>query len=554
MSSIFDLKTSPSQLVSSNNGTSRMQYEQLPPTRDVTANNFSNGAIHFRFETSGQKWWIPSRSYLRFRCRLTKVGGGQLDTADNIAPNMNLAAALFQSMEFRIADKTISRIADFVPQVDSLQRRLTSSKSTIDSIGASSCFWSPYFDSRQADVCVDGESPTNITRPTVARTRAILGFDEAGGAGNDRNAASLVTATGVVTFAQNGGAVLPADVRTLFPVGSYIRFDTIQGAAANDTRVGVPLRVIEGLTNRTIRVEANVIANVGADGRTDFVRLTQQTLTFSPPARRVREFELTWVPPLSVFKIASALPSGKYELVLNPQTNSIFQKAAIESLGADKVPGTDFVFEIVDMYFYVNTVEGKRADDLTYLLDLDQTRCQTEDISSAAFGQRNFDVSPSTYALTAAFQDLRVNQNTLFSQTRFRAYDTAGNAEVGLNLNRFFISYDGQQLPSPDAAPVFTTLTDYTTQRYIESQLYSGGYFDTGGAETVHEWQTRGQYLYFSWPRDGMSKATRVNVHTGFENATDVSQMRLLLFDHSRQVAKIQIQDGRVVDVLLEDA
>jgi len=51
-----------------------------------------------------------------------------------------------------------------------------------------------------------------------------------------------------------------------------------------------------------------------------------------------------------------------------------------------------------------------------------------------------------------------------------------------------------------------------------------------------------------------MSKATRVNVHTGFENATDVSQMRLLLFDHSRQVAKIQIQDGRVTDVLLEDA
>ncbi len=148
-----------------------------------------------------------------------------------------------------------------------------------------------------------------------------------------------------------------------------------------------------------------------------------------------------------MFKIASALPSGKYELVLNPQTNSVFQKAAIESLGADKAPGTDFAFEIVDLYMYVNTVEGKRADDLTYLLDLDQTRRQTEDISSAAFGQRNFDVSPSTYALTAAFQDLRVNQNTLFSQTRFRAYDAAGNAEVGLNLNRFFISYDGQQAP-----------------------------------------------------------------------------------------------------------
>ena len=280
----------------------------------------------------------------------------------------------------------------------------------------------------------DGEAGTTITRPTIARDRVVLGFDAAGGAGNDRNAASLVTATGVVTFAVNGGGALPADVRTLFPVGSYIRFDIIQGAAANNTRVGVPLRVVEVLTTTTVRVEANVIGDVGADGRTDFVRLTQETLTFLPPARRLREFELTWQPPLSVFKIASALPSGKYELVLNPQTNSVFQKAAIESLGADKVPGTDFVFEIVDMYMYVNTVEGKRADDLTYLLDLDQTRCQTEDISSAAFGQRNFDVSPSTYALTAAFQDLRVNQNTLIQSVRHGWY-VRGRLEIEPHLH-----------------------------------------------------------------------------------------------------------------------
>ena len=49
MTSIFDLKTSVEELDSLNEGTSRMEYDQHPPTRDVTTNNFANGAIHFRY-------------------------------------------------------------------------------------------------------------------------------------------------------------------------------------------------------------------------------------------------------------------------------------------------------------------------------------------------------------------------------------------------------------------------------------------------------------------------------------------------------------------------
>ena len=50
MNSIFDLKTSIDELSSVNEGTSRMEYDQHPPTRDVTDNNFANGSIHFRFQ------------------------------------------------------------------------------------------------------------------------------------------------------------------------------------------------------------------------------------------------------------------------------------------------------------------------------------------------------------------------------------------------------------------------------------------------------------------------------------------------------------------------
>ena len=129
MSSIFNLKTSVEELSSANHGMSRMEYEQHAPTRDITSTNFPNGAIHYRFETSGQKWWIPSRSYFRIRCKLTDKDGNQLHNTDGIAPNMGLASNLFQSAEFRINDKVVSRISDFMPQIDALETRLSKSRS-----------------------------------------------------------------------------------------------------------------------------------------------------------------------------------------------------------------------------------------------------------------------------------------------------------------------------------------------------------------------------------------------------------------------------------------
>jgi len=53
---------------------------------------------------------------------------------------------------------------------------------------------------------------------------------------------------------------------------------------------------------------------------------------------------------------------------------------------------------------------------------------------------------------------------------------------------------------------------------------------------------------------DGTDRSTRVNVHQAFQGGTDTTHLRLLLFSHSKQVARVRVQDGRVVDVQLEDA
>ena len=73
-------------------------------------------------------------------------------------------------------------------------------------------------------------------------------------------------------------------------------------------------------------------------------------------------------------------------------------------------------------------------------------------------------------------------------------------------------------------------------------------------AEDISTYHDRGAYYYFSWPRDGTDRSTRVNVHQQFTAGTDVANLRVLLFDHSRQVARIRVQDSRVVDVQVEDA
>jgi hypothetical protein len=538
MTSIFDLKTEVKELSSSNQGTSRMEYQQVPPSRDVTTSNFSNGAISIKWQNSGNRWWCPNRSYIRFRCQLSRGDNTQLKLTDNIAPNMGLCASLFQSAEFRINDKTVSRVSDFMPQIDALETRLTKSRSWLNGIGNAVNFWSDDYKTRLCDVAVDG---SNKIISEGSTSRLDLGYD----AGT--NTVEVAVTTGILTIAPAGGQALPV-LANVWAIGDEIEIDC--GGVVGTVRY----RVSALTGGQTLQLN-NLSGVAIVAGAYVFRRVRQ--VSFTDEARKVINFELTWTPPLSIFKIGHALPSGKYELVLNPQPSAVYQKSAIESFGGDKVSGTTagtFKFSIVDMYMNVNTVEGPRVDDVTYLLDLEQTRCQSEKIDNTSFQQKNWDVSPSSYALTVAYQDLRAGTDTRISASKFKSYDAGITTQQETKLERFFIQYAGQSLPTPDADPNFTTTADYTTQRYVESQMYNGAYYDAGGPETLQEFHNRGSYYYFSWPRDGTDRSTRVMVNQQFNNAADVANLRVLLFDHSKAVARIRIQSGQVIDVSVEDA
>jgi hypothetical protein len=551
MTSIFELKTNVQELSSSNQGTSQNLYEQHAPTRDIVGANFPNGAIHIRHEVAGQKWWLPSRSYMRTRFRLKNVPTAPdtrttLEVRDDVAPAMGTMGNLFQSMEYRVNGKTVSRISDFVPQVDALETRLAKSRSWLSGIGGSTNFWDESFNVRQAKVTQDGLVGKEIISPgQVVVPLSQQGADPA-------NTYAFTAATNTVTIGTGNAAQL--NLRLWYEVGDFFTFTGFVAPVVLDVgregnRAVVTAIANDGLTMTItpgvfLEDHAASVANVAAKKIIE---------TFDDNASsRVEYYESIWQPPLSLMKVNHALPSGRYELILNPQTVSTFKKAAVESLASNLTPGVDFDFEIVDMYWMVATVDGPRFDNGTFLLDLENTRCQVDDVSNTGgLQQKNWDVSPSTYALTLAFQQSDTT-DTRYSASKFKMQD---NEE--LKLTRMFVNYDGMNKPQPDADPEYKNpeAKDYTIQRYSESHVGSGAWFDTGGAEDIDQWHGRGAYYYFPWSRDGTSRSTRVRANFQFTNyALGAGVGRVLIFDHSRAVARIVVEDGRVTDVQVEDA
>lgn len=278
--------------------------------------------------------------------------------------------------------------------------------------------------------------------------------------------------------------------------------------------------------------------------------------------------------PLGIFSCPYALPAGRYELSMIPQNSAEYMKKAIESLALDidqrsqlDSAGTaaQIQFEVTDMNLYIATTEGPRVDDLTYMLDIEDINCQVENITGNGFQQKNFDVEPSTTALTIAWQAQNAGLNTLQSASKFKfpsdsALYPSDNGSTA--LTRFFIRYGLDQKPSPDFDPLYSAGVgvgvgidsfSYLTELYAETQLYSSKKFNKGGPESQQDWLDRGPYLYFAWPRDATDESTRVNVNYQFNEAVTTNNVaRTLLFNHYKNVALITVKSGRVTDVVLQ--
>ena len=262
------------------------------------------------------------------------------------------------------------------------------------------------------------------------------------------------------------------------------------------------------------------------------------------PTNQSKDFELVWRPDvLSVFKQEGSFPGGNWQLILNPHNNSgsNMEKRAVESFQS-KV-SADFRFIVNSMDFNAHVLEGKRVEDLTYFMDLGETRAQIIRIpASTALNQQQFQVSPTTHAISIGFQSTYAGTDTKYSQARLRTGD-----KNELSLNRLFFSYAGRNTPSPDASPEFVVSRDYTTKQYVSYLMEKGAFFDTGSQETLEQWQQRGMLLHYNVPKDADDRSTSLTVSSSFSVAP--ADTNLVVFDHSRVIIRVTMRNGVVSEV-----
>lgn len=586
LSSIFDLDTSLTVAGSS----AYANYRQMAPHRDVTGQTaFSTGPINFRFQTSSSVYIVPNRSYIRMRIKLGNrdpVTGvpTPITFANRIAPNINLGHHLFQNCEWRIGDKTVSRISDFVPQVGALHQRLNTSKNWRETTGRATNYSNYSFVQRQTDIVKDAPY---LLGETLATPLSNLYTD----------ALRILFEThvdAIVSFPANGNGLLtftthdPAAfgdaqsdlARPAFAgrVGQIIEIGKQPHPTQQYIIAGEPVRVAVGAADTpfmrlALQRPANATyLNAGLDvpiARTNYLREVRFIEFTKPEARGAGAFELCFQLPLSIWDYEKGIPGADHTLMLNPVPQDVLKRAIIQSAGAD-IPSANIYFEVESMYLVTYQITGPPVTSTEFLIDLETIRLQTDNTIGASPGsltQKIFDVSPSTYALAVCYQDQRVGgADTRLSSAQFRFFNADLGYEATNALKRFYIQYAGQQFPSPDADPNLTVIDnetgnkDYTTERYMQTMIESGQYYQLG--ESIQEFRERGPFYYFLVPRDNTDKSTRVQINQMFQetNAATTAQLgpalaslKLCLFDLSRQVAVITLDGGNVTKVSLQD-
>lgn len=625
------------------------KHVQIYPKSNSKGSNFSTNDIEFNWSVSAEQRFIPNLSYVRLRCKLRRnTTDSNLLYSDDIAPNMNLADNLFDSMEFRIENKTVCRLsAGSISQVGAFKKRISKPKTVLDEMEKLTSFSSPWFRERQNEVISDGKKQLDLaprfleTGSAIPRSALIgnvgnqLSYDDIEGASGEHlfllneNGGAGVSLGGVsigdIFYMQDMDGAGNSFISTVSAIisnsGATTSWTTVDGFGtnvANNTRdfffisqrhkitplttsranlgfttntiqgfVGPPSTLVHAQANganldmRDLFQQGDVIQFLDYDGNNDGASristtvasiIDANTIQVYPPVadqaamarnfNRIRfnvddpvnsyqntyqtkEFELIWKPPLSIFNINKGLPVGNYQLILRAKSDLNYQKAAIESIVADKTHNTDFQFSVEDIDMNLCYVNKDRVMNGTFLIDLDEISYHSRQIEeNTALQSHHFDVHKSTHALAIALQD-RQSNNSLYSNSKFVVN---ADAHEERRLDRYYIQYAGKQKPSPDSDLQLSSNLNYYSKVYYDTQLQLGNLTSCSGYENMESWLERGVYFYHRWDKSQTDSSKSVNV--AVQMSANTNNCDVLLFERWRNLVKLTIKDGRVDSVL----
>lgn len=545
MSSKFNLIETVEGLSSMNDGVSECDFMQVTSLADIAGANFVRSQIVYNWETAGNVWSSPSESFFRFRMSFQTAAGAQLETKNDIAPAMNCCAGLFSTIQLEINDRVVSRLDNYVQQVDAMCSRLFKNKSQLEASNGIDLY-TPSYEKRMGIICkpkhIVGSNSTN-TQNTLGRGsmyRLVSGDLFSADTDTIETKAAEVNIVATSTNFSRGNVVKPGDI---------LEFTNDDAKVYRGVVVSVISSALDGKTT-TINLEGSTFPTItpGAAitaGRS--IRVYTPYLSQDLP-RAAKDIELLWQPPISFFNVQHYMPpNARYRLTLTPNQN--YKVACVESV-VDKKAGTDYDVVVNQANLYIRTYRGDSYDAGNFLLDLTSLNVQSELVPSNNLTQKNFDVSPSTTHLIVAYQQTSAGTDTKYSASKF-LMDTR-NIDINMDVTRFFLNFAGKNYPQPDLDASFVDGKDYYTWAYLQSVLGQGdAYNDVGGHETYETWKQKGPLFIYKVNRDGRSQATRVQVNQSF--VTALAGRNLLLMNVFKQVCKISIANAKVQMVELSD-
>jgi hypothetical protein len=546
----------------------KKHYNLVRSVNEPSKNSFE-GAVNFALNGQGSQWcWNPWYSMFRTRFRILcpNITFNQLEQPKirhALGPNMYFHDCFFQRECMKINGVPVEEMNNNVPQISALKNRMEP-QSVIKNQQDSLEWSNSLLDERVQKIASDGDHFDGDDQ-YIYYKRNIVGLTMNDGTPVLTTHTFALADTGIITFANAPAAF---DYREIFKVGDIL---TIVNVSTNDNNVYkynlTVSRVLTALTVSTIGTPEALAAkalgglsllnnagDVGAAGSIDGVDEAGIYLTRKKPNRNANLFEIMWRPKLGFFKLNQWLPNGDYTLELQPYSHEQYMKNAIESQ-LNMTPVTNFDsdvitsrlqyrVEIIDMRFHPYVGQFLSSPSGSYNIAFESVDCNIKSLNDNSLVNRDFKIKKNTHAITLAFQDPDVLNDTRRSITKFKIRN-----DFEQKLSRFYIKRGSATLPTPQYDISIDNAKDYMKQIYFENLAYMNKLNHVGGVEKYQEWLDKGLYIHYDVSDYGQGD-DMLQVSQQFSEALPTNVVNILVFHHYYQGYRMDMANGRIDKII----
>lgn len=484
-----------------------LQFRQISCQRSVSGDSFAQGVQDYNFSIGRPYGLVLNKCYYRIAVEITGLGGLQPQVSEQLAFADSVAGNLYNNIYLRAGGQDVSSLLNYVGQAQQIKNRLKQSGAWLNSIGKDSYGCEADFQTRINNVALSS-SKNNVEEKTqriglgtsAGRTTATIAIDTDG------------TVTGVNTLLSTGDSTMIIGDKMVVNGVVY------KASAAATDDLGASL-VLTPFPTTAVVASANaykIKPEASGDGR---------NIVY-----------VMWQPPIGIFDEESPLGSGDYTLQLNPNSN--YKSSCVQG---SNLTGAVYDFNVLDVQLYIATVIVDAQTTGTDTLHLMEMQLQSKKISSGE-NTLDFTVPPSTKAISVFVQSGDAGSNIAIPPSVFKTKDRSDEGLQSIQL-----TYANSSKPATRWTSEFSSTKNYLQQRYNDTQLYSGRFFDAGGAETFPQWLKRGPLYHYTFIRDIDNPATQLQISAQF--GTLELNTNLIVCAHYSKVVQISTQNGFVIEV-----